>query len=150
MASGKISILDCSFAEKTNQALELILRNIRVHAERSDRTIAATFSILICKNVDIDSKSFQHHLLPAMMYQTRQRSGQTFFLITTNSKYVEKHLFQDDVAFLSFHPHHQTQLLTNEVNNYQNHEMLPESGSFLGFFLRRKVIGLETSDLNRY
>ena len=100
--------------------------------------------------MNITSKNFQQHFLPIIKHQIHRRSIQTFFLITTSSKYVEANFFQNDVTLLSFHPRHQNQPVINEINNYPTRQMLPESGSFVGFFLRRKVIELETSDLNRY
>ena len=76
---------------------------------------------------------------------------QNFFLVTsTNFESDQDKKFADDTAYLSFHPHDQQNLLIKEATNSHNHRLLPESASFLGFFLRRKVIGLETSDLNRY
>ena len=144
-----ISILDCSDTENTKQSLETILNKASFPAESSNH-MAITMSIFICKNVDINSKNFQQHLLPIMKHQIHHRSIQTFFLITTNSKYGGKYPFQNEVTLLSFHQRHQNQLVINEMNNYPNRQMLPESGSFLGFFLRRKVIELETSDIIRY
>ena len=80
----------------------------------------------------------------------RDKYFQNFFLITSiNFECGKGNNFPEDTAFFSFHPHDQQKLLMNEMIHQQNRRLLPESASFLGFFLRRKVIGLETSDLNR-
>ena len=146
-----ISIQDCSSEEIFKQILDSISRKNQIYSERSKQTTVVSTLIYIFKNVDIFAKSFQSQFLPIMKDLIRDKYFQNFFLITsTNFESGQENKFPDDTAYLSFHPHDQQNLLIKETTNSHNHRLLPESASFLGFFLRRKVIGLETCDLNRY
>ena len=145
-----ISIHDCSNEETFKQILDSISRKNQIYSERSKQTTVVSTLIYIFKNVDILAKSFQKQFLPVMKDLIRDKYFQNFFLVTsTNLECGQGTNFSEDTAFLSFHPHDQQKLLMNEMTHRQNRRLLPESASFLGFFLRRKVIGLETSDLNR-
>ena len=148
----KIIILDGSNLQLLNQKLELISKKEFVgHNEPSKPVSLNSMSIYILRNVDINTKSFQRETFPILQALHSEKNYQTLFMITTNSKcVVEPHLMQDAISFLTFHPHGQPQKVLNKANVHQAHPLLPESTSFLGFYLRRKVIGLETSDIQRY
>ena len=117
--------------------------------ERWKTTSEKIIFVHIFKNVDITANTFQQQFLPVMKDLIRcDRRIQTFIIFTARSECGETPPIQD-IAFLSFHPSDQHMFLFNESANYHTRHLLPESASFLGFFLRRKVIGLETSDMNR-
>ena len=134
---------------QTNKhSLESFLSKLLHNGERQSYTTIRQL-IIICKNVDLNSIYIRREFLPLVRHQVQKPNTQTFFIITTNSKYEGSPLLRDEVALLSFHKVRQTDVIGNDISRYQKRQILPESGSFLGFFLRRKVIELETSDINR-
>ena len=59
----------------------------------------------------------------------------------------ETQFANDHISVLSFHPTDRNRTPHSDGHeNFHNRQLLPESSSFIGFYLRRKVIEMETSD----
>ena len=144
-----IYMVDCMDIQTSKHSLESLLAKLSHNGQRpTNMTIRQL--IIICKNVDMNSIYTHREFLPLMRRQVQKPNTQTYFIITTNSKYEGSCLLHDEIAVLSFHQVRQNSLTgSNDITRYEKRQILPESGSFLGFFLRRKVVGLETRNINR-
>ena len=147
-----VVVMDCSNSKIFTQTLEVVMNKIAEKSQAIDQNPSMTSNddlIYICKNADVNALSFQKHFLPGIKELIGRSRPRMFLLVTTTDSIdnAETQFATDQISVLSFHPTDRTYTPHSDGHdNFNNRQLLPESSSFIGFYLRRKVIEMETSD----
>ena len=147
-----IVVIDCSNSKIFTQTLEVVMNKMAEKCQAIDQNASKTSNdnlIYICKNANVNAQSFQKHFLPGIKELIGRNRPRMFFLVTTTDSIddAETQFPTDQISVLSFHPTDRNPTSHSDgQENFHNRQLLPESSSFIGFYLRRKVIEMETSD----
>ena len=147
-----IVVTDCSNTKIFTQTLEVIMNKVAEKSQAIDPNPSMSYNddfIYICKNADVNTQSFQKHFLPGIKKLIGCNRPRMFLLVTTTDirDDADTQIVSDQIAVLSFHPTDQNCTPHSDGHeNFHNRQLLPESSSFIGFYLRRNVIEMETSD----
>ena len=147
-----IVAMDCSNSNIFTQTLEVVMNKMaeKCQAKNQNPSMASNDDLIyICKNADVNAQSFQKHFLPGIKELIGRNRPRMFLLVTTTDSIddVETQFSTDQISVLSFNPTDQSYTPHSDGHeNFNNRQLLPESSSFIGFYLRRKVIEMETSD----
>ena len=147
-----IVVIDCSNSKIFTQTLEVVMNKIAEKSQAIDQNLSMTSNddlIYICKNADVNAQSFQKNFLPGIKELIGRNRPRMYLLVTTRDSIddAETQFATDQISVLSFHPTDRNYTPHSDGHeNFNNRQLLPESSSFIGFYLRRKVIEMETSD----
>ena len=147
-----IVVIDCSNSKIFTQTLEVVMNKIAEKSQAIDQNPSTTSNddlIYICINANVNAQSFQKHFLPGIKELIGRNRPRMFLLVTTTDSIddAETQFSTDQISVLSFHPTNRNRTAHSDGHeNLHNRQLLPESSSFIGFYLRRKVIEMETSD----
>ena len=147
-----IVVIDCSNSKIFTQTLEVVMNKMAEKFQAIDQNPSITSNddlIYICKNADVNAQSFQKNFLPGIKKLIGCNRSRMFLLVTTTDSIDDADIqfVSDQISVLSFHPTDRNRTGHSDGNeNLHNRQLLPESSSFIGFYLRRKVIEMETSD----